>query len=582
MRGRVVAGVLASLVGAAAVGAGGLLVLGSQEALPGTTVAGQEVGGQDARALRATVERLAAARTQGALPVTAEDVLGEVDRGVTQVDVDATVDAALDAGRDGPVDRVLGPLLGAAGGETGRPVGLVVQVDEAALQAQVDALAKTVDRAPDPGGIEVRGTSVSARAPRPGRLLGDALTLVRQALQDGREEPLDLPVTVQVPPTTPADVDAVVAQARRALAGPYSLTKDGEALTVTPGDIGPLLSSPLVGDALVLKVDLPALHDVVERRAEALERPAREAGFVVAGAPPVLDGKGDLSWSPQPAQVAVTPGATGLAVDVDPATARLSELITAGERTLARELPLRVVEPELTTERAQAAGVRTLIGTFTTYFQAGQPRATNIRRIAEIVDGSYLAPGEVLSLNATAGRRTKERGFVADGAIVDGELTDEVGGGVSQFATTLFNAAFFAGLPIPAHKPHSFYISRYPAGRESTVYFGSVDVKVGNDTGHGIHVTTSSTPSSVTVALYGDNGGRRVTASHGPRRAARGRRLPDLRDPHRQRRRRGRRAARVPDDVRPDARPLSRRGAGGSRPAVARSACLRQGVRQGG
>ena len=517
MRGKVVAGVLAALLGAGAVGAGALVVLGGAEALPGTTVAGRDVDGQDEAALRRTVEGLAATRTQGTLPVTADDVAGGVDRDVTQVDVQATVDAALDAGRSGTVDRVLGPLLGAAGGQTGRPVELVTTVDEGALQAEVDELAKAVDRAPEPGGIEVRGTSVSPRLPRAGRLLGDVTTLLRRALQEGRQEVLDLPVTEQAPPTSPGDVELVVEQARRALGGRYVLGGGPESLTLAPAEVGPLLSSPLVDGRLLLRVDVPALNALVADKAEVLERPASEAGFTVAGAPPVVDGKGDQSWVPQPAQVTVTPGATGVAVDVDPATARLTELVLAGERSIRRPLPLRVVEPELSTAGAQAAGVRTLIGTFTTSFQAGQPRATNIRRIAEIVDGSYLAPDETFSLNGTAGRRTKARGFVADGAIVDGELVDEVGGGVSQFATTMFNAAFFAGLPIPEHQPHSFYISRYPAGRESTVYFGSIDVKVKNDTGKGILIKTSSTPGSVTVALYGDNGGRQVTASHGPR-----------------------------------------------------------------
>jgi hypothetical protein len=203
--------------------------------------------------------------------------------------------------------------------------------------------------------------------------------------------------------------------------------------------------------------------------------------------------------------VAVQPGAVGREVDVDAATARLVDLIGSTDR--AGELPVRETAPALSTEQAQAAGVTGAIGTFTTSFAAGQPRATNIRRIAEIVNGSYVAPGETFSLNAAAGRRTRARGFVADGAIVDGVLTDEVGGGVSQFATTLFNAAFFAGLPIPEHKPHSFYISRYPAGRESTVYFGAIDVTFRNDTDHGIVVGTSSTASSVTVTLYGDTAG---------------------------------------------------------------------------
>ena len=214
------------------------------------------------------------------------------------------------------------------------------------------------------------------------------------------------------------------------------------------------------------------------------------------------------------------PGSAGREVDVDAATARLRTLVLSADRTAPQPLPLRTVEPPLTTAQAQAARVRTLLGTFTTAFQAGQPRATNIRRIAALVDGAYVPPGEVLSLNRVAGRRTAARGFVADGAIVDGVLTDEVGGGVSQFATTLFNAAFFAGLPIPEHKPHSFYISRYPAGRESTVYYDAIDVKVRNDTAAGLLVRTRSTAGSVTVedptATTADAGSCRPPARGGP------------------------------------------------------------------
>ena len=520
MRGKVVAGALAAAVAASAAGAGALIVLGEREALPGTTVAGTSVSGLDRDALHQAVEQLAAARTTGALEVRAGGRSSTVDRSLVTVDVEATVEAALDAGRGGLVSAVLGPLLGAAGGQTGRPVPLVVQVDGDSLDARMTQLATTIDVAPDVGGIDVRGTTVAARPPRPGRVIDRpaAVARVAEALELGQQDPVDLPVVEQSPPTTVADVQRVVLQARRALGGSYALTSGEESIGVTPTQVGPLLRTVFAEGRLQLRVDLPALNALVARRAEAIDRPPVEAGFVVAGAPPVVDAKGDLAWTPQPAQVTTTPSATGLAVDVDPATARLSELILAGERTLRRELPLVTVQPELTGEQAATAGVRSLVGTFTTYFQAGQPRATNIRRIAEIVDGAYVAPGETFSLNGTAGERTKARGFVADGAIVDGELTDEVGGGVSQFATTLFNAAFFAGLDIEEYQPHSFYISRYPAGRESTVYFGQIDVKFLNDTAHGLVVETSSAPGSVTVALYGDNGGRRVTAQHGPRR----------------------------------------------------------------
>jgi vancomycin resistance protein YoaR len=519
VRGKVVAALLAATLGTTAVGAGAFALTRTAQALPGTRVAGTDVSGLSRSDLGEVVERLAGTRTTGDLPLIVDGEPAQIPRSLAGVDVDETVDRALAAGRTGPLAQVLGPLLGALGGDTGRPVELSVDVDESAVRARLDEIAERLDRTPDPGGIDVRGSTVTGQPPRPGRSLDRAgsVDLVSAALQEGRQDPVELPVEDLAPPTTPSDVERVVVQARRALAGPYSLTGEGQELQVTPSEIGPLLRTPLLDDGLTLQVDLPGLNALVVEKAEAIERPAREAGFQVAGAPPVVDAQGDLTWTPQPASVSVTPSATGLAVDVDAATERLSELIVLGQRDLNPELLLSVLEPELSTPQAEAAGVRTLLGTFTTYFEAGQPRAKNIRRIAQIVDGSYVPPGETFSLNREAGRRTLARGFVADGAIVDGELIDEVGGGVSQFATTLFNAAFFAGLPIPEHKPHSFYISRYPAGRESTVYFGVIDVKVRNDTGHGLLVETSSTPGSVTVALYGDNGGRQVTASHGPR-----------------------------------------------------------------
>ena len=520
MQARVVAGGTAAALGIALViGAGVVVLRSAEEALPGTTVAGTPVGGLDRDALGDVVERLVAARTSGTLSVTAGEVTSEVARSLVVVDVEATVEAALDAGRDGAIARLLGPLLGAAGGETGRPVELVAEIDPTALDQRIEAVAGIVDTPPDAGGIEVRGLNVEPVAPRAGQVLDQpaAATALADALIAGRTEPLPLPLVERRPPTTPADVELVVRQARRALGGSYALVGPEDELRVTALEVSELLRSVLVDGRLELRVDLPGLNALVARKAQEIDQPPVEADFAVEGQPAQVTDQDDYTWTPKPAEVRVTPAATGQGVDVDPATARLSELILAGERTLRRELPMTVLEPELSTEQAQAAGVRTLIGTFTTFFTAGQPRATNIRRIAEIVDGSYLPPGEVFSLNGTAGPRTKARGFVADGAIVDGELTDEVGGGVSQFATTLFNAAFFAGLDIEEYQPHSWYISRYPAGRESTVYFGQIDVKFLNDTRHGIVVETASTPGSVTVSLYGDNGGRQVVAQHGPR-----------------------------------------------------------------
>ena len=119
-----------------------------------------------------------------------------------------------------------------------------------------------------------------------------------------------------------------------------------------------------------------------------------------------------------------------------------------------------------------------------------------------------LKPGETFSLNGTVGERTRKNGFTEGFIISDGIFKEDLGGGVSQLATTLFNAMYFAGLEDVEHKPHSFYIDRYPVGREATVAWGSVDLRFRNDTPYGVLIdahVTPSTPSSqgvVTVSMW--------------------------------------------------------------------------------
>jgi vancomycin resistance protein YoaR len=181
------------------------------------------------------------------------------------------------------------------------------------------------------------------------------------------------------------------------------------------------------------------------------------------------------------------------------------------------DLQVDVVQPTLTTEQAQALGVVQPIGGnnawragapttagpgFTTYYDPGQPRVTNIHRIADIVRGTLVLPGDTFSVNGTVGQRTTQKGFIEAGAIREGEHVDEVGGGVSQFATTTFNAAYFAGLDITTYQAHSEYFSRYPRGREATMGYPAPDLKFKNNTPYGILIWTSYTDSSVTVTLY--------------------------------------------------------------------------------
>ncbi len=156
-----------------------------------------------------------------------------------------------------------------------------------------------------------------------------------------------------------------------------------------------------------------------------------------------------------------------------------------------------------------------VIGEFTTYHDCCESRVTNIQLIADTVDGVIVPAGETWSLNEHVGKRTIAKGYVAAGAIIGGELIccdhpENIGGGTSQFATTLYNAIFFAGLEDVSHRPHSIYFSRYPLGREATLGWTSPDVVFHNDTEHPVTIETSHTGTSITVQLVGANGRRTV------------------------------------------------------------------------
>jgi vancomycin resistance protein YoaR len=164
------------------------------------------------------------------------------------------------------------------------------------------------------------------------------------------------------------------------------------------------------------------------------------------------------------------------------------------------------------TTQAQAGGPYELVSRFTTYYPPGQPRVVNIRRGAEILDQTILQPGQRFSMNRSLGKRTRARGFVAAPSISGPIHVDSVGGGVSQIATTLYNAAFFAGLRLIAHTPHSFYISRYPKGREATISWGGPELVFENDWSAPLLMRLRTTPTSLTVWFYSRTLGRRVSA----------------------------------------------------------------------
>jgi vancomycin resistance protein YoaR len=476
-------------IGAVAVltAAYGVDLLVSSGGIPrSTVVAGVEIGGLSPAAAASILENELTPRITADRTVVAGDfeaTLYPVTAGIA-LDVDDTVDAA--------DDQPLNPWTRLVTLFSAREVEPVVTAEDTALSAQVETVAASVDRAPVDATIAIDGTTPSAVEAADGRHLdreGSADAIVA-AITTGEdpETPIELPVEV-----SPVHVDEAEAQrvleetVTPALSAPVSIVSpnDGPSAEVPVSAIASSLTfTPQEDGELAVGIDPAALQTALGEELKAFGGGAEDARFELSGG-----------------AVSIVPSVDGTGIDPAHLAEQLLPMLTRpAPRSVDAELG--PVPADFTTEEAEALGIREEIGSFTT--NIGNPNSgENIRVVAAEVDGAVVMPGETFSLNTFTGPRGTAQGYVPAGVISGGQFTQAVGGGISQFATTMFNAVFFSGLEDIYHKPHSYYISRYPAGREATVYEGQIDLQWRNDSDTGVYIDTAWTPGTITVTFYG-------------------------------------------------------------------------------
>ncbi|WP_448616362.1 VanW family protein [Modestobacter sp. URMC 112] len=462
------------------------LAVSSGDVPRGTVVAGLDLGGLSPAAASERLTEDLAPRMTADHPLVADDVQAVLHPPAAGIalDVPATVDAV--------DDQPLNPWTRLTTVFSDRTVDPVVTEDETALAAQLEQLAAQVDRAPVDATIAIDGTDAQVVEPVAGRTLDrdGAAAEITEALAAGGD-----PATPIVLPVEVAEVRVDAAEAQRVLdetvtpglSAPVTVRgADGADSVEIPVEAiaAALTFEPQDDGTLATAVDPAALQAEMGDAFEPFGSPAQDARFEVSGD-----------------SISVIPSVDGQGID----PAVLAEQLLP---VLAEEAPRSVtatlgpVPATFTTEQAEALGIREEVSSFTTNF-TNAASGTNIRVAAEKVDGAIVRPGETFSLNTATGPRGAAQGYVPAGVISNGTFTTGIGGGVSQFATTMFNAVFFAGLEDVYHKPHSYYISRYPAGREATVYEGAIDLQWRNDTETGIYVQTEWVPGALTVRFWG-------------------------------------------------------------------------------
>jgi len=318
-------------------------------------------------------------------------------------------------------------------------------------------------------------------------------TAVRRLSQNGPE--IEVPTVVVEPKVTTEEAELQAAKARTFVRTRHTVDLKGDLRLVPRAVIRRAAGFDVRERRIAFRVKQAPLQAWFSSIYGKRERPARNARFTATA-----DGKVRIIAGRNGRGVDV--GALAAAWMVDPAAAVTP--ITFGPR-----------EPQLTTEEARNLGVRVVVGEFFTEYGGGN-RVVNIKRAAEILDQMIIPAGGTFSLNEALGERTEARGFLPAPMIGEGNvMEDAVGGGVSQVATTIFNAAFFAGLEIIEHRPHTIWFSRYPKGREATVSWGGPELVFKNDWNAPIVIVTKTTDAGITIRFLSDRLGRRVETIEG-------------------------------------------------------------------
>ncbi|MET9488882.1 VanW family protein [Nocardia sp. NPDC006630] len=444
----------------------------------GVQVAGVDIGGQDRSQAQTRLETILNPRAVQPLTVTIGDFRTDL----------VPHDAGLTLDWDETWDRIGGqpvnPFIRVWSFFGTRKVEPATMIGYGALNRQLNAL-RAHDRQPVEGGIVFDQGRPAPVRPVPGRVLD--VPAARTALVDHWADGsvLDLPVTETHARVRAEAVDQAMREiAQPAVRAPVTFTGKGGNAVLEPAQLAAVLSfHPNDQGGLALSYDGAALTGALAPQLKSTEVEPKDATFALSGS-----------------RASVVPAVVGETINWDKTFEGLPTLLAApGDRSKA--VVYQPAQPGLTTADAEKLGVAQVIGSFTTGGFSG-PSGVNIRTVARKVDGALVRPGDTFSLNDFTGTRGVAQGYVESGIINNGRPDVAVGGGISQFATTLYNAAYFAGLEDAGHTEHSYYISRYPAAREATVFDGAIDLKFRNNTPYGVYIETVAGDSELTVRIW--------------------------------------------------------------------------------
>ena len=449
-------------------------------------LAGLDIGGMNEAQLARALDRVAARYEQAQVRVKAPQgsFTAPASSLGLRVDRKKTTEAAMKIGRGGlPISRLWSWGYSFVSPRT-------ASVEVAVDRAQATRLINEKDPGPHNPPVEpsiafddTRFVAVPGKAGK-GIDADNLADKLSEVAGSGKVISVSVPRDTVQPRFSLVDAKRVAAEADKLVREPVALAVGDQETVASLVALRAWARAVPTDSRLLFAIDGAKAAEDLNKRFPKVGTPVVETTFAVNGG-----------------QVAVSPGQAGTSC-CDPAVGALVERALRGRLAQPVDVPLRRTEPKITADQANSLGIKEIVGIFTTKHPPGQPRVKNIHRIADLMRGQVILPGQTLSINTIVGKRTAARGFVNAPVIQEGLFAEDIGGGVSQFATTLFNAAFLAGLEFPEYQSHSIYLSRYPYGREATLNFPHPDLKIRNTTNYGVLIWASYTESAISVTLY--------------------------------------------------------------------------------
>ena len=459
-----------------------------------TTVDGIAIGGMSPNEATVTLQRVLAARASRPVHLEGPSHTVDIDPGTAGLEVDLEATLSQLSGFTLNPAQMWAHLTG------GEDEPLRIRVDRDKLTAAVTEAARVFDSPVKEGSITFTGGTATAVVSVAGQAVKVPETTDAVVSKWPREQVVQLVMNLISPKLSADEINRAAKEfAVPAMSGPVRVVAGPVTVTLRPVQFAPALS--LVPDGvgtLQPSIDAAKLLAAIRAADPAVERTPVDASVrTAAGAPQVV-----------PAVIGMT---------FDESTAPASFLAALTSPTRIATITMVQAPPKVTTAMVQGWGVKEEISTFTTHFPFNPPRTNNIKIAVRTLDGTLVRPGDQFSLNGRLGPRTPAKGYQQAPVIYAGRLEKAYGGGVSQVSTTTFNAAFFSGVRIDRHTPHSFYISRYPEGREATVSWPDVDQLWTNDTGFAILIHAYVSGNDLTVTFFGTKTWD-IEAVKGPRR----------------------------------------------------------------